>query len=68
MIDHSRAFRKWTTLRDPGAITHCDPELLRALQKLRRADVVRELSPFLTPAEIDGLMARRDLILNKLRS
>ena len=66
MIDHTRAFRKWTSLRNPAAITHCTPQLLDALKKLRRADVDRELSPFLTQAEIDGLMFRRDLIVAKL--
>ncbi len=66
MIDHTRAFRKWTSLRNPAAVTHCKPELLAALKSLRRVDVVRELGPFLTDAEIDGLMARRDLIVAKL--
>lgn len=66
MIDHTRAFRKWTSLRNPAAITHCKPELLAALKRLQRADVARDLGPFLTDAEIDGLMARRDLIVAKL--
>lgn len=66
MIDHTRAFRKWTSLRNPAAITHCKPPLLQALKHLRRADVARDLGPFLTDAEIDGLMARRDLIVSKL--
>jgi len=68
MIDHTRSFRKWKTLRNPAAITHCNPDLLRALKSLRREDVVRNLGEFLTPEEIDGLMARRDLILAKLES
>jgi hypothetical protein len=66
MIDHTRAFRKWTSLRNPAAVTHCKPQLLEALRGLRRPDVARELGPFLTDAEIDGLMARRDLIVAKL--
>jgi hypothetical protein len=66
MIDHTRAFRKWTSLRNPAAITHCKPQLLQALKNLRRSDVARELGPFLTDAEIDGMMARRDLIVAKL--
>ncbi len=66
MIDHTRAFRKWTSLRRPEAVTHCKPALLRALKNLRRDDVTRELGPYLTQAEIDGLMARRDLIVAKL--
>jgi hypothetical protein len=66
MIDHTRSFRKWTSLRNPAAVTHCKPQLLAALKSLRRQDVVRELGPFLTDAEMDGLMARRDLIVAKL--
>jgi hypothetical protein len=66
MIDHTRAFRKWTSLRNPAAITQCKPQLLQALKNLRRSDVARDLGPFLTDAEIDGLMARRDLIVAKL--
>lgn len=66
MIDHSRSFRKWKSLRNPAAITHCAPQLVDALERLRHEDVARELGPFLTEEEIDGLMARRDLIVQKL--
>jgi hypothetical protein len=66
MIDHTRAFRKWPKLRNPAAITKCSPELLQSLKALRRADLVRELGEFLNAAEIDGLMARRDIIVGKL--
>ncbi len=66
MIDHSRTFRKWTSLRNPAAITHCRPELLQALKKLRRQEVVQQLGPNITDDEINGLMARRDLIVAKL--
>ncbi len=66
MIDHTRAFRKWTHLRDPAAITHVTPALLGALRGLKRSDVARELGEFLTTGEIDGLMARRDLIVARL--
>jgi hypothetical protein len=66
MIDYTRAFRKWESLRNPAMIVHCSPGLLIALQTLRREDVERELGPFLTPEEIDGLMARRDLIVEQV--
>jgi hypothetical protein len=66
MIDHTRAFRKWTALRNPAAITHCTPDLLHALKKLQRGEVVRQLGEFLTDAEINGMMARRELIVAKL--
>lgn len=66
MIDHTRAFRKWTTLRRPEAVTKCNPDLLRWLKALRRQDVVRDMGDLLSAEEIDGLMARRDLIVQKL--
>lgn len=68
MIDHTRSFRRWTTLRNPSAITHCEPALLTALKKLKRSDVTRQLSPYLTLQEIAGLMARRDLIVDLVQN
>ena len=66
MIDHTRAFRKWKTLRNPAAVTHCNAGLLAHLKALNRRDVERDLEPYLTGEEIDGLMARRDLIVDIL--
>jgi hypothetical protein len=66
MIDHTRAFRKWPTLRRPTAVTHCNPDLLHWLKVLKREDVAREMGDLLTAEEIDGMMARRDLIVAKL--
>lgn len=66
MIDESRAFRKWTWLKDPRAITRCRLSLLRKLRGLTRAEVNRELGPYLSEDEISGLMARRDLIVTLL--
>ncbi|PWU03587.1 MAG: hypothetical protein C5B51_18795 [Terriglobia bacterium] len=68
MIDHTRAFRKWSTLRNPAAITQCRPDLLRALKALTRSAVSRELDPYLTEDEISAIMARRDLIVDLLNS
>jgi hypothetical protein len=66
MIDHTRAFRKWPVLRRPAAVTNCNPDLLQWLRALQRADVERTMGDLLTTDEIDGLMARRDLIVAKL--
>lgn len=68
MIDHTRAFRTQHELRNPAAITHCNADLFQALKSLRRSDVVREMGEFLTADEIDGMMARRDLIVSKLEA
>jgi hypothetical protein len=66
MIDHTRAFRKWHTLRNPAAVSKCSPELKRALEGLTRGVLLRELAPYLTNEEIEALLARRDLILERL--
>jgi len=63
MIDHTRAFRKWPTLRNPAMITQCNRDLFQALKALTRAAVERELSPYVTEEEISALMVRRDLIV-----
>jgi hypothetical protein len=68
MIDHTRAFRKWRTLRDASAITQCSPDLLRSLKALNRRELDRELSSLLTPEQIDSLLVRRDLIVGKLQA
>lgn len=54
-------------LRDAAAITQCSPDLLHFLKQLNRRDLARELSSLLTPEQIDGLLARRDLIVEKLQ-
>jgi len=68
MIDHTRSFRKWNTLRNPAAITWATPELLQSLQALRREDLDRALSDLLAPEQIAAILARRDLIVARLAS
>jgi hypothetical protein len=66
MIDHTRAFRKWPALKNPDAVRECSPDLLQRLVALRREAVASDLGDVLTDEEIDGLMARRNLILARL--
>ena len=68
MIDHTRAFRPWPTLRNPEMVTLCTAEFFRTLTALTRADVTRDLGQYLTEDEISGLMVRRDLIIKLLAS
>lgn len=63
MIDFSRAFRLYTTLRTPANLVRCERRLLERLRELRRADVEARAGRWLTRLEIDGLMARRDRIV-----
>jgi hypothetical protein len=66
MIDHTRSFRKWSTLRNPAAISWATPELLQSLQALRREDLDRGLSDLLGPEQIAAILLRRDLIVARL--
>jgi hypothetical protein len=64
MIDHGRAFKVFKTLRAPKELgTHCERRLLAALRGLDRAAVEAATKDVLTPGQIDGVMARRDLIV-----
>jgi hypothetical protein len=63
MIDHSRAFRLYTTLPDEKALQRCDRVLLEKLKQLDEQAVKAELSNWLEPMEIQGVMARRDRIV-----
>lgn len=63
MIDHSRAFRRHKTVLKPGDLARCDRTLLKKLRELDPGAVTRALSRYLMPAEIEGLLARRDVIV-----
>lgn len=67
-IDCSRCFGTSPDLLYPEAITHCDREVWRALKELDRDAAERVLSPFLGPAEIDALFARRDQLVDLLQA
>jgi hypothetical protein len=62
MIDHTRAFRTTTTLREKKNLVQCDRALLAKLRELKRSDL-DTLKPYLTDLEIKGLLARRDKIV-----
>ena len=63
MIDFTRAFRRQAKLRKPEELVRCDGALLLALKALAPEDVRASLSDVLKDAEIDGILARRDLIV-----
>ena len=63
MIDHSRAFRTLTSLREPKNLERCDQGLLEKLKQLDTALLKQELGKYLTATEIRGLLARRDRIV-----
>jgi len=63
MIDHTRAFRWNKNLRTPGDLERCDRRLLARLRTLDRATLEQSLGRYLGNNEIEGLLARRDLIV-----
>ncbi len=63
MIDHSRSFRTATTLKEPKNLQRCDQDLLERLKQLNNDTLKSELGKYLSPAEIKGLLARRDRIV-----
>ncbi|MBI3697557.1 MAG: hypothetical protein HY238_22320 [Acidobacteria bacterium] len=63
MIDHSRAFRTHKTLLDPKSLAQCDRKLLLRIRELDREILRQRLEKYLTSAELDGILARRDKII-----
>ena len=62
-VDSSRAFRVDTELRKPASLTRFSRSVLDALRRLTLNDIETHLGDWLTPAQIKGLMGRRDQIL-----
>ena len=64
IIDFTRAFRLHESLRKPENLTRIDRQLLERLRQLDRETLMRELRPYLRKNEINGLLARRDRIVD----
>ena len=67
-IDHTRAFRKNTTLRHNSYVTRCDRQVFERLKALDRDTLKREVGKYLDDGQIKTLLTRRDLIVKKLES
>lgn len=65
-IDHTLAFVTSPLLPNPNGARKCERRLYERLRDLEPSTIRRELEPFLDPAEIDALLARRDKILERL--
>jgi hypothetical protein len=65
-IDHTRAFRKHTTLKHPTYVSRCERTVFEKLKALDRAALKRELGDYLDDGHIKSILARRDLIVKKL--
>jgi len=63
MVDHTRAFRLDTKVKDPKPLQRCERGLLEAMRRLTIETVTREVGTSLTKFEIEALIARRDEIV-----
>jgi hypothetical protein len=64
MVDFSRAFRPWKDTRNPlNILRRCDRALLAAMRGLTKPAVEKAAGTYLSGQAIDGLLARRDLIV-----
>lgn len=65
MIDFTRAFRLQNELRLPNTLQRCDRALLTALRSLTKPAIVGATGTSLTTFEIDAILTRRTLIVNR---
>ena len=63
MIDHTRAFRLQKTLENPKNLVQCDRTVLAKMRELTKPLLTAKLGRWLSGPEIDGVLARRDLIV-----
>ena len=64
MIDFSRAFRLWDQLQRPNDINRIDRWLFERLKTLSAAEVKQATAPYLTDFEVDGVLKRRDRLVD----
>ncbi|MBN2564907.1 MAG: hypothetical protein JXB46_04275 [Candidatus Eisenbacteria bacterium] len=63
LIDFSRAFRLYKTLRNEGNLGRIDRRVYEGLKSLDLATLTRELGELLRKPEIEAILARRDKIV-----
>lgn len=68
LIDHTRAFARRRDLPRPEDVAHCSRRLLAGLEALDEQVLAERLRGLLGPWEIRALLARRDLLVARLRA
>lgn len=63
LIDHSRSFRKATSLREPDQLARFSRSMLEAMARLDRTTLREHLGRYITIFQIDALLERRDRLL-----
>ena len=62
-IDFSRAFRASKDLQSPKNLAKCDRQLFEKLKTLKADELAEKTKRYLTKAEVNGVMARREKIV-----
>jgi hypothetical protein len=62
-IDYTRAFRALPGVKHPSDLVHCERQMLEKLKALNVSQLTEKTKSNLTSAEIKGVMARRDAIV-----
>jgi hypothetical protein len=68
MVDFTRAFRTADEPPHVNRVLRCSREVYQKLQALTRETVVNAVGSHVEPAAVNGLLARRDRILERLRA
>jgi hypothetical protein len=63
LIDHSRAFNAYHGIRNPDILTRCSRPLLESMKALTAAPLAKATESYLTDAERDAVLARRDRLV-----
>jgi hypothetical protein len=66
MIDHTRAFRRIPSLQKTASINQCERGMYEKLKTLDEKAVRERLSPYLKTYELESLLKRRQLIVQRL--
>lgn len=67
LIDHSRSFRPNAELRNKDDLMRFPRTLLTGIEKLDKSAVEKKMGDYLTLSQIDGLMKRRQLLLDLVK-
>jgi hypothetical protein len=67
LIDHSRSFRPNAELRNKNDLMRFPRAMVTKLEKLDKSAVEKHLGDYLTLTQIDGLMKRRQLLLDLVK-
>jgi hypothetical protein len=63
MIDHTRAFRRYSDLQKPEKVQRCERRLFERMKHLEKNTLHESLKKYLREGEIDAILKRRDKLV-----